>query len=49
MVEYYHIDATWDSEYTDRYSESSYEFFNLTDKEIEYSRKWGRNLIPCMQ
>lgn len=44
---YYHIDATWDSEYTDRYSESSYEFFNLTDKEIEYSRKWDRKSYPA--
>lgn len=43
---YYHLDVTWNDTEKNHKEYNRYDFFNLTDEEIEKTRKWDRKKYP---
>lgn len=44
---YYHLDSTWDDPvYSDGTDSLRYDYFNITDKDIEKDHTWNRNNYP---
>lgn len=44
--DYYHVDVTWDDPIPDRKNQTSYKYFNLSDKKMGEDHYWDRSNYP---